>query len=73
MKNVLVCCKAFSSVLLFQVLHLSQVYFLFNIWSMDDNVAPPGCPTRQWRLSPGQELGIYRTQHPISHIILFLN
>jgi hypothetical protein len=35
---------------------LQEVYFLFNIWSMDDNIAPPGCPTRQWRLSPGQEL-----------------
>lgn len=34
-----------------------QLYYLFNVWSMNTSIAPPGCPTKEGHLSPGENIG----------------
>ena len=43
---------------------LFQIYYLFNVWSLDNDTAPPACPsTREGHLSPGEDFGTFVCVH----------
>ena len=52
------CMKEIQETIVMSSFALLQVYYLFNVWSLNvTEGAPPGCPTKEGYLNPGDDFG----------------